>query len=80
MADISKLIQARIDNKPVRATLVPPTAKEKPVDRASLRPRRRALLNIIPSSEELDDLIHRALAALSAGIYWDRGSIVNILL
>ena len=33
-----------------------------------------------PSTEQLTALVARAQAALSRGIIWDRGSIVNILL
>ena len=40
----------------------------------------RALLNFIPAPEALDELIRRARAALRKGFYWDRGSILNIVL
>jgi hypothetical protein len=59
---------------------------QKPTQRADepekARPQRspRARLNIIPSPDEMAHLINRALDALSKGIYWDRGSIVNIVL
>ena len=43
-------------------------------------PQRRARENIIPTTDELAHLISRALSALSRGIYWDRGSIINIVL
>lgn len=43
-------------------------------------PDRRARLNVIPQPDELSRLIDKALNALSRGVYWDRGSIVNILL
>lgn len=33
----------------------------------------------IPSLDELEALIGRALHALREGVYWDRGSIVNIV-
>jgi hypothetical protein len=35
---------------------------------------------VIPGTEELAHLISRALTALSRGVFWDRGSIVNIVL
>jgi hypothetical protein len=41
-------------------------------------PRRTGIL--WPSVEQMETLIERARAALSRGIIWDRGSIVNILL
>lgn len=43
-------------------------------------PKRRAVLNAIPSPNELQQMITNALAALSRGVYWDRGSIINIVL
>ena len=43
-------------------------------------PRGRARLNLIPSPDELARKINEALNALSKGVYWDRGSIVNIIL
>ena len=43
-------------------------------------PRRRARLNVIPSSDELARMIDQALNALSRGVFWDRGSIINIVL
>ena len=43
-------------------------------------PRARAHLNRIPSPDELSRKINEALNALSKGVYWDRGSIVNIVL
>lgn len=42
--------------------------------------RGRARLNRIPSPDELSHLIDKALNALSRGVFWDRGSIINILL
>lgn len=48
--------------------------------KARYYPRGRARLNVIPGPDELARLIDRALNALSRGVYWDRGSIVNILL
>lgn len=48
--------------------------------KSSYYPDKRASLNFIPSPDELSRLIDRALTALSQGVYWDRGSIVNIVL
>lgn len=42
--------------------------------------RGRAALNYIPDPDQLQRLISRALEALSRGVYWDRGSILNIVL
>ena len=39
----------------------------------------RARLNYVPDEETLGGLIGNALAALSRGIRWARGSILNLL-
>ncbi len=39
----------------------------------------RARLNFVPDEQTLLSLIDRALNALSMGRYWDRGSIINLL-
>lgn len=39
----------------------------------------RARLNFIPDEKTLLGMIDRALNALSMGRYWDRGSILNLL-
>lgn len=41
---------------------------------------RRAILNLIPDNETLTDLIRQARAALERGIFWDRGSIIDLIL
>lgn len=41
---------------------------------------RRAILNLIPDNETLMDLIRQARAALERGIFWDRGSIIDLIL
>ncbi len=38
----------------------------------------RAVINHFPTDSELGEMINHALTALKRGIYWDRGSIVNI--
>ena len=53
---------------------------DKPEERRNHYRRQRAILNFIPEPEQLENLIQRALQALSRGIYWDRGSIINIIL
>lgn len=42
-------------------------------------PKSRAPLDFIPSPESLATLINSAVASLRKGIYWDRGSILNVL-
>lgn len=44
------------------------------------RPPHRAQHNYIPSADVLKNMIDRALEALSKGVYWDRGSIIDIVL
>jgi len=49
---------------------------------AAERPERKspkARLNYVPEDGELEGMIGRALAAMSKGIHWVRGSIVNLL-
>lgn len=43
-------------------------------------PPHRAQFNYIPSPDVLKNMIDRALEALSKGVYWDRGSIINLVL
>lgn len=40
----------------------------------------RAHKNYVPSPDALRTLIERALDALSNGVYWQRGSIINLIL
>ncbi len=51
----------------------------KPTEREALQPPARRGFNVIPAPEVLEGLIDRALEALRAGIFWDRGSILNIV-
>lgn len=66
--------------------LVPVTPRPKAEKRAESRTDREELLpptrrgfQVIPTIEVLEKLIDRAVEALKAGIYWDRGSILNVL-
>jgi hypothetical protein len=43
-------------------------------------PPHRAQYNYIPTPDVLKNMIDRALEALAKGVYWDRGSILNIVL
>lgn len=38
-----------------------------------------AHVNIVPAPETLRGLVDRAVSALGKGHYWDRGSILNLL-
>ncbi len=42
-------------------------------------PKERAHVNFIPAPESLATLIESAIAALRKGVYWDRGTILNLL-
>lgn len=58
----------------------PAKAKSKPAEgKSRFYPKNRARLNKVPGPEELSHLINQALTALGRGVYWDRGSILNIL-
>lgn len=50
------------------------------LDRRAYAPPPRPRANFIPTPAELQQLITRAVEALKNGIYWDRGSILNIIL
>lgn len=43
-------------------------------------PPHRAQYNYVPSPDVLKNMIDRALEALAKGVYWDRGSIINLVL
>jgi hypothetical protein len=77
-----------VDFKPSVPKGLPPAIPSRPQrersrtiaeERESLWPTR-ASINSIPTPEALQRLIQRALQALSSGIYWDRGSIINIVI
>jgi hypothetical protein len=54
--------------------------KEVRVDIGEFSPPPRPHVNYIPEPDEIESLVSRALSALSRGFYWDRGSIVNLIL
>ncbi len=49
-------------------------------EREELLPPPRPPRNFIPAPDVMQALIDRALAALARGMYWDRGSIINLVL
>lgn len=63
----------------VRPT-APAVPENRPENREVFLPPRRPNANFIPSAEQIQELITRGRAALSRGIFWDRGSIINVLL
>ncbi len=52
---------------------------DKKIDRSKFMPPRHRGFNAIPEDEVLEGLVRRALDALSQGIFWDRGSILNLV-
>ena len=76
-------------NNPIRprpgsVTITPPrtrTRETKPAEenrREHMPPKLRGFTSE-PKPDVLDALIERALKALQRGIFWDRGSILNLL-
>ena len=55
----------------------PDRRRDKPASGAVVP--KRAEVGIIPQPESLATLIRSAVAALREGVYWDRGTILNIL-
>ncbi len=60
----------RVGQKPVAA----PTE-----DRKKHQPPKHRGFTSIPAPDVLEKMIERALAALQRGIFWDRGSIINLM-
>ncbi|MEI7670271.1 MAG: hypothetical protein WCJ33_09325 [Pseudomonadota bacterium] len=67
-------------NRPAVNRKIPDKSGAKSYDRRELLPPPRPKRDFIPSEDLIDSLVERALAALAKGIYWDRGSIVNLVL
>ena len=85
MNDITKLIRSTATSTTPVATPIPAPRKtevesDESLDKARYYKRTRAPLNFIPSAEDLQRMVERALTALSKGVYWDRGSINNLIL
>ncbi len=78
MKGLNHLIQVR--TQPASVPVRKRDPKEITPELRKFYPASRARLNFIPSQEALQELIDKALTALSRGIFWDRGSIINILL
>ncbi|MBY0356299.1 MAG: hypothetical protein K2Q12_11320 [Rickettsiales bacterium] len=51
----------------------------KAVERDELLPPTRRGFQNIPADDVLASLIHRALTAIRHGVFWDRGSILNLV-
>jgi hypothetical protein len=61
------------------AISVPTKREEKKIDIKALR-APKIKQNVIPTPEVLEVLIAKALHAMRHGVFWDRGSIINIVL
>lgn len=72
---ILSLIAGKV--KPVQA---PSTRRMEQSGDGLARRGRRAILNLLPDYDSLNEMIAQARAALANGIFWDRGSIINIIL
>ena len=85
MNDITKLIRG---NAPATTKASMPAVapkKAEPVksateEKSKFYKRAKAKLNFVPSPDDLQKMIDKALKALSKGVYWDRGSIINLVL
>lgn len=56
-----------------------PERRREPIDRNKLAPPPRPDVNYIPAPDAIRTLVEKALQALSRGVTWDRGSILNLL-
>lgn len=66
--------------RPTKRNTIPQKSNTPTYERHELYPPPRPVRNFIPTQDVIDSLVQRALAALAKGIYWDRGSIINIVL
>ena len=47
--------------------------------KAAFKPPARSEINYIPANESLFTMINSAVEALRNGVYWDRGTILNLV-
>lgn len=78
------MVESRISGNPFIATAqgARPAKRSREAEASqSAEPRYspRARLNAIPDDDTLLSMIDRALQALSRGLRWDRGAILNLL-
>ena len=68
----------------LRARPTMPKSGDKPAsrnyERYELLPPAKPPRNFIPTQEDIELLLERAIAALARGMIWDRGSIINLVL
>jgi hypothetical protein len=73
----------RPNNGNKNATVVRPKQAQQPqlpakIEAEDLSPPATRGFKVIPEDFVLNGLIRKALNALKKGVYWDRGSIINI--
>lgn len=66
-------------NTPSGSSGNPAQRRSQGADLAEVVRPQRADVNFIPAPESLRTLIAGAVAALRKGIFWDRGTILNLL-
>lgn len=71
----SRALTTRTSSGRVGIRIAPPDAEE----RKQLEPPKHRGFSSIPAQDVLEKLIAQAVSAMRRGIYWDRGSILNIL-
>lgn len=74
-----KIPSFRIPGGPVRRTEREASRTDTVTERLQHLPPPRPHPFYIPAPQVMEQLIARALDALSRGIFWDRGSIINLL-
>lgn len=72
---------ARVQAKRVAEGLQPisPPAGATPTTAPTMGRSPKARLNIFPDDSMLSDMVSKALSALSKGIVWARGAIINLV-
>ncbi len=70
----------QIDSNRIRPSTGNPATRRRVQQGASdVPPPPRAHINFIPAPESLRTVIASAIEALRRGIFWERGSILNLL-
>ena len=79
---MAEFIHTGVGGLGTRASPKKPSGKSpaRVYERHELMPPPRPSRDFIPTSEMVEALVSRALSALAKGIYWDRGSIINVVL
>ncbi len=66
--------------RPTARKVTPDKPGTRSYERHELIPPPKPPRNYTPTQEDIDALLDRAIAALARGMYWDRGSIINLVL